>query len=229
MLENEMDLKDGGEFLSKKNHGFFSEPVDEPSIYSFGGVLLDESNQKITDDLIGLYTGTTANVVLLRKHHFYIANVGDSLAVLFKDGKAIRLNEEHKLTIPGEKNRVTNSGLKISNNRIEGKLNLTRAIGDFMFKSNKNLKRHDQAVTAFPEVAKHKITSDMEFIIMGCDGVWDCVDPQQVCEYISMKLKERTPISNVISELFDQILAKNNKTNIGTDNMSCLIVQLKQY
>ena len=84
-----------------------------------------------------------------------------------------------------------------------------------MFKSNKNLKRHDQAVTAYPEVSKFKITSDMEFIIMGCDGVWDCVDVQQLCDYISIKLKEKVQISKIIADLFDQIISKTNKSMIS--------------
>ena len=80
-----------------------------------------------------------------------------------------------------------------------------------MFKNNKNLKRSDQAVIANPEVSKFRITEDMDFIVMGCDGIWDCVDVQQVCDYISIKLKEKTKISKIISELFDQIISKTNK------------------
>jgi serine/threonine protein phosphatase PrpC len=29
----------------------------------------------------------------------------------------------------------------------------------------------------------------MEFIIMGCDGIWDCVDIQKFCEFRSVKIK----------------------------------------
>ncbi len=219
-VEKRESIKENNEFLVKKNKSRLSSNSEENNtIYSFGGIIVQDSNQVLIKDLACLYTGTTANVILIKKQHFYIANVGDSLAVLYKNGKAIRLNVEHKLTVPGEKNRVQNAGMRIINNRIEGKLNLTRAIGilklilgDFVFKNNQNLKNYEQGVIAYPEVSKFKITPDMEFIIMACDGVWDCVEVQQFCDHISMKLKENLPISKIIGELFDQILSKTNRS-----------------
>jgi protein phosphatase 2C family protein 2/3 len=62
-----------------------------------------------------------------------------------------------------------------------------------------------------------KITKDMDFIIMACDGVWDCVDIQKLCEHISLRLKSHIKISDIIAELFDQIISKtNNSKNILT-------------
>jgi serine/threonine protein phosphatase PrpC len=81
------------------------------------------------DDLLASHIGTTANIILIRGNYLYLANVGDSLAVLYKDKKAIRLNQEHKTSLQSEYARINNSGARIINNRVEGKLNLTRAIG----------------------------------------------------------------------------------------------------
>ncbi len=81
------------------------------------------------DELIAKDMGTTANILLIKNNYIYLANVGDSLAVLFKNGVAIRLNQEHKTTLPSEYSRITKSGSKIINNRVEGRLNLTRALG----------------------------------------------------------------------------------------------------
>lgn len=79
--------------------------------------------------LVAKDMGTTANILLIKNNMLYLANVGDSMAVLFKNGQAIRLNQEHKTTLQSEFTRVTKSGARIMNNRIEGRLNLTRAIG----------------------------------------------------------------------------------------------------
>lgn len=57
-----------------------------------------------------------------------------------------------------------------------------------------------------------KITKDIDFVIMACDGVWDCVDIQKLCEHISIRLKSRNKISDIITELFDQILSKTNNS-----------------
>lgn len=172
------------------------------------------------NDLLAKDMGTTANIILIKNNYIYVANVGDSMAVVFKNGEAIRLNQEHKTTLPSEYTRITKSGSKIVNNRIEGRLNLTRAIGkndylylgDLTFKNNPSLKFYEQAVIAYPEITKIKITKDIDFIFMACDGVWDCVDVQKVCEHISIQLKTKKSISDILADLLDQIISKANNS-----------------
>jgi serine/threonine protein phosphatase PrpC len=204
--------------------------------------LSEMGNNLKNEDLVAWNMGTTANILLIKNNYLYLANVGDSLAVLYKNGEAIRLNQEHKTSLQSEFTRINKSGAKVINNRIDGRLNLTRAIGnwiilplgDLNFKNNPNLKFYDQAVTAYPEITKLKLTKDMEFIIIGCDGVWDCVDAQKLCEHISIKLKTQPDKkrSEILAELFDQIIAKTNNSNyliivapLGTDNMSCILIE----
>ena len=82
------------------------------------------------------------------------------------------------------------------------------------FKNNKNLKFYEQSVTSYPEITKFKITKDIEFCIMACDGIWDCVDEQKLCEHISIQLKSKEKISSIIADLMDKILAKTNNSII---------------
>ncbi len=173
------------------------------------------------DHLIAKDMGTTANIVFIKNSQLYIANVGDSLGVMFKNGQAIRLNVEHKTTLPSESTRINKSGAKIINNRIDGRLNLTRAIGniliilgDLNFKNNNDMNFYEQAVTAYPQINSMKITKDCDFIIMGCDGVWDCVDAQKLCEHVSLRLKANVKISEIIADLLDKIIAKTNNSNV---------------
>lgn len=93
--------------------------------------LNDSSKDKKIEfnELIARNMGTTANILFLKNHYLYLANVGDSLAVIYKNGEAIKLNKEHKVTLDCEFSRISKSGAKIINNRIEGRINLTRAIG----------------------------------------------------------------------------------------------------
>ena len=177
--------------------------------------------------LVAKEMGTTANVLFLTKNHLYISNVGDSLSVIYKNGKAIKLNQEHKTTLISEYERIRKSGAHIYNNRIEGKLNLSRAIGDLAFKATPNLKFYEQSVTAFPERSKMKRANDIQFIIMGCDGIWDCVEEQGLCEEIENNIKKdpNKKLSTILSEIFDKIVSKTNNIPIGTDNMSCIIIQ----
>jgi len=82
---------------------------------------------------------------------------------------------------------------------------------------------------AVPEVKKIKITTDMEFIFMASDGVWECVNEEDLCKYISFTLKwtNENKISNFLTYLFDKISPKesNQKGSIGRDNMSCILIK----
>lgn len=52
-----------------------------------------------------------------------------------------------------------------------GNLALSRAIGDFEFKSNQSLEPEKQIVTSDPEITVHEPTEDDEFIVIACDGM----------------------------------------------------------
>ena len=86
--------------------------------------------------------------------------------------------------------------------------------GDFSFKNNRNLNYYEQAVIAYPEIKKIKLTKEIDFVILGCDGFFDCVDYQKVCELISMELKKNKlnksfKLSDLLADLFDKIISKS--------------------
>ena len=171
--------------------------------------------------------GTTANIMLIKDGVIYIANVGDSLSVMYKNKKAYNLNKEHQLILKDEKERVVKSGATINGYRINGMLNLTRAIGDLSFKTNNQLKRHEQSVIALPEITKIEDTEGIDFIIMGCDGVWDCVKRQLVCDFVDKEIKENPDkdLSEILKKIFDRCVSPVWGVVLGTDNMSCIIIQ----
>ena len=179
------------------------------------------------EHLVASEMGTTANIMLIKNGIIYIANVGDSLSVMYKHKKAYNLNREHQTIIESEKERVIKSGAKIIGYRINGMLNLTRAIGDLKFKTNSNLKRHEQSVISLPEITKIEDTDGIDFIIMGCDGVWDCVKRQLVCEFVDRQIRENPDqkLSEILKVIFDRCVSPIWGVILGTDNMSCIIVQ----
>ena len=186
---------------------------------------ISDSNNEYEDNFccdirVAREMGTTANILLINNGCLYLANCGDSLSVMYKNGQAIKLNQEHKTTLKSEYERIIKCGGQIINNRIEGKLNLTRAIGDLEFKQSPNIKCYDQSVIASPEITKIKNIEGLEFIIMGCDGLWDCVEPQKLCENISGRLKAKNEkISDIIGDIFDTIISKSNNSKILLNNL----------
>jgi serine/threonine protein phosphatase PrpC len=63
--------------------------------------------------------------------------------VLCKKGKAKDLSEDHKPDLPSEKNRIERANGYVEDKRVNGMLALSRALGDFEYKSNPLLKPHD--------------------------------------------------------------------------------------
>jgi len=57
--------------------------------------------------------------------------------------------------------------------RVDGNLNLTRALGDLKYKHRENLRPEEQAITANPDTYEFDYESDIDFILMGCDGIWE--------------------------------------------------------
>lgn len=113
--------------------------------------------------------------------HIYVANAGDSRAVLAKktsDGKyvAIAMSEDHKPENEEERNRIEKAGGFVEDNRVKGILALSRSIGDLEYKNDRSRPLKEQMITADPEIRKEPITSDTAFLILACDGIWDCLE-----------------------------------------------------
>ena len=201
-------------------------------INTFFEKTLNEINDKISEkdnlpDLIANDIGTTSNILILKKNEFYVANVGDSLSVMYKNKKAQKLNKEHKTTYDKEANRLKKVGAKLQNYRINGKLNITRAIGDLSYKNKKDKFIYEQDVLVIPEVSKYTL-DEVDFIVMGSDGFWDYGDDiQTICDNIYNELKNdpKRDLCDLIGKIFDKGLAKANNYLRGTDNMSCIIIQ----
>lgn len=64
--------------------------------------------------------------------------------------------------------------------RVNGSLNLSRALGDMEYKQSKHLPPAEQIVTAYPDVRQLQLGADVEFMILACDGIWDVLTNQQV-------------------------------------------------
>jgi len=62
------------------------------------------------------------------------ANSGDSRSILGRAGKVIALSEDHKPENVEEKRRIEAAGGFVEDNRVNGSLALSRALGDFEYK-----------------------------------------------------------------------------------------------
>lgn len=108
-------------------------------------------------------THTKRKASTVRQRILYTANVGDARIILCRGGKALRLSYDHKGSDENEGKRIANAGGLILNNRVNGVLAVTRALGDAYMKD---------LVTGHPYTTETVIQHDLdEFIIIACDGV----------------------------------------------------------
>ena len=153
-----------------------------------------ESESALPDDKLQLDSiGCTANVVLVdyAAKKVIVANAGDSRAVMGVGGKAVPLSFDHKPDGPEEIERIHKAGSTITEEgRVDGNLNLTRAIGDLKYKQKKHLKPEEHPITANPDTYEYDLSEDADFIIMGCDGVWEQKDNDQMVEWVYDKLQK---------------------------------------
>lgn len=174
--------------------------------------------------------GCTAVVAVLKGGDLYIANAGDSRAVLGRGKLAVPLSEDHKPASASEKARITNAGGFVSEvggvTRVNGNLNLSRAIGDLRYKGNSEVARDAQIITAEPDVRRVTVLPEDRFFLMACDGIWDVLSNQQAVDFVNDRLDRGEATSTICEQLLDICLAKNPKEarGIGCDNMTAQIV-----
>ncbi|PNP56759.1 hypothetical protein THARTR1_03455 [Trichoderma harzianum] len=144
-----------------------------------------------------------------RQRVLYTANVGDARIILCRNGKALRLSYDHKGSDENEGKRIANAGGLILNNRVNGVLAVTRALGDTYMKD---------LVTGHPYTTETVIQHDLdEFIIIACDGLWDVCSDQEAVDLVR---DVHDPIEG------SKLLVDHALNRFSTDNLSCMIVRL---
>jgi serine/threonine protein phosphatase PrpC len=73
-------------------------------------------------------------------------------------------------------------------------------------------------ITACPEVSVESL-QDVSFVVIACDGVWDCMTNQGICDFINDRLKAKMSLSKIVEDVFDNCLASdiyNGKIYVNT-------------
>ncbi|EGP82873.1 unnamed protein product [Zymoseptoria tritici ST99CH_1A5] len=172
-------------------------------------------------------SGCTSTVGIITHDKIYCGNAGDSRTVLGIKGRAKPLSFDHKPQNEGEKARICAAGGFVDFGRVNGNLALSRAIGDFEFKKSADLPPEQQIVTAFPEVTVHELGEDDEFLVVACDGIWDCQSSQAVVEFVRRGIAAKQELHSICENMMDNCLASNSETGgVGCDNMTMVVVAL---
>ena len=129
--------------------------------------------------------GCTANVLMIVNNLLICANAGDSRCVVGEGGRALPLSFDHKPNLKKERDRIYKAGSTVNvEGRIDGNLNLSRAIGDIAHKKSPKVSLENQAVTSMPDIKMHQLTNKTDFVIIACDGIWETKTSQQIVDYV---------------------------------------------
>lgn len=186
-----------------------------------------------------IQAGCTAVTCLIDRHNIIVGWAGDSRAVLCKDGVAIPLSNDHKPSSEIERSRIEKAGGYVQeingHFRVNGNLNLSRALGDMKYKQNKQLGPEAQIVAGDPDITVIKRETGQDFIILACDGIWDVKTNQEAVDFVKKRLEfygndRPETLSYIAEEMLDSCCSDDPviTKGLGCDNMTCIIVSLKE-
>lgn len=181
-------------------------------------------------------SGCTACCCLLQEERharvIYTAHLGDSRAVLARSGVATRLTSmtDHKATDPLEIKRVIEAGGHIMNDRVNGMLAMTRALGDHILKMPV---LPNDVISNVPDITSTDLTAQDSYIILACDGLWDVCNDQEAVDLVSGSLRELIPYEKQLeaegrskSEILARMLVEESLQRGSNDNISCVLIFL---
>jgi protein phosphatase 1L len=172
--------------------------------------------------------GTTACVALALGARLYVANAGDSRAVLVqRSGRALPLSDDHKPNRPDEVARIKGLGGSVYFHgvwRVDGVLAVSRAIGD------RPLKPY---VCALPEVQLWNVEAGDLALVLASDGLWDALSNEQVAAAVCGAMGEGAapPAAAAAQSAAQRAAASLVRHAIlagSADNVTCLVVDLRE-
>jgi len=211
-------------------HGRVGEQVSQYVIENLPGVLNENEHldtnpgmamreafvnvdTTLADHVDASVSGTTAVACLIRGNHIWLANSGDSRAVIARQKsskgnalKSVDLTRDHKPDCADEMRRilqmgghVTPAGANGSPSRVWHNLRglaMARSIGDHAAAT--------VGVIADPEITEYDITDDDVALIVASDGVWELLSSQSVVDIVA-GVKDLNP-----NEICDKIVEQSS-------------------
>ena len=192
-------------------------------------------------------SGSCGIMAMIQNNKIIIANVGDSRLVLFKNGKVFFSTEDHKPNTETEKKRIKNAGgeiyqtftyfpLRQNGREIEapwrvlpGRLSVSRTFGDVEAKDPK-FGGIGGVVMALPDITEFDLDDEFNFMVIGCDGIFDVLSNEEILECVKIVLNEKKVeeinednIHDLCGD-FAGMIVKGAIAKDSSDNVSCIVV-----
>ena len=198
-------------------------------------------------------SGSCAVIIIIVDKKIYIANVGDSRAILSLNlgSEYIIVTEDHKPSNEKEKIRIINNGGQVYQTQtpingeegdilngqillgpyrvLPGRLSVSRTIGDIeakgiQFGGNPNV------VVPYPDIYSFDLKKDdIDFLVLGCDGIYDQISSEEIldCAWMIFRNKEINYNLHEKCGIIVDFILKASMARKSFDNVTCVIVALK--
>ncbi|KAF4319647.1 hypothetical protein BBO99_00006026 [Phytophthora kernoviae] len=194
--------------------------------------------------------GSTATTVFVAGKYMFVANVGDSRTVLSRNGKAVRLSNDHKPSRQDEAQRIRETGGFVIHGRIMGELAVSRAFGDAPFKTfdlpeppkenvdskprseydsqelpvNPNEILKGPLVIPTPEITITELSNDDEFVLLASDGLYDVLKDQEAVDFMRQKIAQLGDVQRAVEAIVEYAIFHQR----STDNVTAVVVMFKE-
>ena len=253
-------LKDNLHKLICYNNEFFPDNIPEAIKLGFQKAESDFINNYALNDKKEIIdrSGSCAVILLMVDKKIYVANVGDSRCLLSMENgkKYVEVTKDHKPNFPNEIKRIKKYGgyiyqteTVINNNNnpdlngkillgpyrvFPGRLSVSRTLGDAEAKLIK-YGGNPNVIIAEPEIFIYDLNKDdIDFFILGCDGIYDQISSNEVLDCAWMILNEKD--NSIIKQIKDvhsqsgaivDFIIKSALSRKSFDNVTCLFIALK--
>jgi serine/threonine protein phosphatase PrpC len=107
-----------------------------------------------------------------------------------------------------------------------GGLSVSRTFGDIEIK-NESLGGKKGVVVALPDISEFDLNEQYNFIVIGCDGIFDVLSNGEIIDCIKFVLKLNKEKNKKINELcgdFANMIIKSALAKESFDNVSCIVI-----
>ena len=201
----------------------------------------EEENEESIFDVE--YSGSTCVSILLKEKNInkiYIANVGDSRAIIIKELQKnfipYQLSRDHKPSEQDEAQRVLDYDGEIEKIEdddgnwtgplrvwVKGSdgpgLAMTRSFGDEVGAS--------VGVVSVPEIGEYKIKEEDKAIIIASDGLWEYMSNEEVTDVVK-NLIEQNNADIIANKLYEESIIKWRLKDQGIDDITIICILLKE-
>ena len=167
--------------------------------------------------------GTTVVIAWVVKDKMYVANVGDSRAVMCRGTReSERLTVDHKPDLEKEQQRIEKLGGRVMKSqeggaRMNGKIAVSRGLGDI----------HDSYIGPFlgrePDITviDWKKENEGVTLVMACDGLWDVIKDEEIPAIIEASRNKGEGPGKLADGLMTMAYEKGS-----TDNITVIIIDM---